>query len=65
MMQAWADYLDALRSKGGINETQQLGHQAATTAMDAFQYVDSERTLSFQTQAMEALRAIIAMNPKR
>jgi integrase len=65
MMQAWADYLDALRSKGGINETHQLGQQAATTAMDAFQYVDSDRTLSIQAQAMEALRAIIAMDQKR
>ena len=65
MMQAWADYLDALRSKSGISETQHLGEQAATTAMDAFQYVDSDRTLTIQVQAMEALRAIIAMDQKR
>jgi len=33
--------------------------------MDALQYVESERAQSFQAQAMEALRAIIALSPKR
>jgi hypothetical protein len=33
--------------------------------MDAFLYVESDRALSFQAQAMEALRAIIAMSPRR
>jgi hypothetical protein len=64
MMQAWADYLDSLRSRGEIDASHEVGEQAAVTAMDAFQYVDAERALSFQAQAMEALRAIIAMCPR-
>ena len=37
-------------------ETQHLGQQAAMTAMDAFLYVASEQAVSFESQAMEALR---------
>jgi hypothetical protein len=33
--------------------------------MDAFQHLDSDRMVSFQAQAMEALRAIIALCPMR
>jgi hypothetical protein len=65
MMQAWADYVDSLRTRGEIDVSHEAGQQAAVTAMDAFQYVESEQALSFQAQAMEALRAIIALCPKR
>jgi integrase len=65
MMQAWGDYLDSLRARGELDVSHQAGQQAAVTAMDAFQYVESDRALSFQAQAMEALRAIIALCPKR
>jgi integrase len=65
MMQAWGDYLDALRARGELDGSHLAGQQAAATAMDAFQYVESERALSFQGQAMEALRAIIALCPRR
>jgi len=54
MMQAWADYLDSLRARGELDVSHQAGQQAAATAVDAFQYVESEGTLSFQAQAMEA-----------
>lgn len=64
MMQAWADYLDSLRGRGELEASHDAGQQAAATAMDAFQYVESERALSFQAQAMEALRAIIALCSK-
>lgn len=65
MMQAWADYVDSLRARGEIDVSHELGQQAAATAMDAFQYVESERALSFQAEAMTALRAIIALCPRR
>ena len=65
MMQAWGDYLDSLRARGELDISHQVGQQAAATAMDAFQYVESDRALSFQALAMEALRAIIALCPKR
>ena len=65
MMQSWAHYLDSLRVQTELDVSHQTGQQAAVTAMDAFQYVESERALSFQAQAMEALRAIIALSPKR
>ena len=65
MMQAWGDYLDSLRARSELDVSHEAGCQAALTAMDAFQYVESDRSLSFQVQAMEALRAIIAMGPRR
>jgi integrase len=65
MMQAWADYLDSLRARVELDVSHQTGQQAALTAMDAFQSIESERALSFQAQAMEALRTIIALSPKR
>jgi hypothetical protein len=65
MMQAWADYLDSLRSRVEVDVSHRAGQQAAVTANDAFQYIESERALSFQAQAIEALRAIIALSPKR
>lgn len=42
------DYLDSLRARGGLDVSHQAGQQAAATAMDAFQYVESERALSFK-----------------
>lgn len=65
MMQAWGDYVDSLRARGELDVAHQAGQQAAVTAMDAFQHVESEGALSFQAQAMEALRVIIAMCPRR
>jgi len=65
MMQSWAHYLDSLRIQTELDVSHQAGQQAAVTAMDAFQSIESERALSFQAQAMEALRAIIALSPKR
>ena len=65
MMQAWGDYLDSLRACTEITVSHEAGQSAALTATDAFQYVDSDRALSFQAQAMEALRAIISMSPRR
>lgn len=62
MMQAWADYVDSLRSRGELDISDEAGQQAAATAMDA---VESERALSFRAQAMEALRAIIALSPRQ
>src|SRR5882757_7010743 len=59
MMQAWADYLDSLRARTEVTVSHQVGEQAAMTAMDAFQHVDSDRLLSFQAQAMEALHFIM------
>ena len=60
MMQSWADNLDSLRDRGAV-----AVQRAAPTTMDAFPNADAERALSFQAQAMEALRAIIALCPKR
>ncbi len=65
MMQAWADYVDSLRSRGELGVSHQAGQQSASTAMDAFQSAESERALSFQAQAMEALRAIIALSQRQ
>jgi hypothetical protein len=62
MMQAWADYLDSLRARTEVNASHQAAEQAA---MDAFQHADSERTLSFQAQAMEALHAIMLLSKGR
>jgi hypothetical protein len=42
-----------------------VGQQAASTAMDAFQYVDTERALSFQAQPLEALHAIALLSKRR
>jgi len=64
MMQAWADYLDSLRAHVELEVSHHAGLQAAATAMDAFQYVESGSALSFQERAMEALRAIIALGPR-
>lgn len=64
MMQAWADYLDSLRARDERAAPNQAGQQAASTVMDAFQYVEPERALSFQAEAMTALRAIIALCPR-
>lgn len=63
MMQSWADHLDSLRSRGASDVSPDSGQLTAARSMDAF-HVDSERALSFQVQAMEALRAIIALCPK-
>src|SRR5882672_10028126 len=52
MMQAWSDYLDTLRVQTDITISHHSGEQAALTAMEAFQHADSQRALSFQTQAM-------------
>ena len=65
MMQAWADYPDSLRACVELDVSHQAGEHAASITVDAFQYVESERALSFQARAMEALRAIIAPGPKR
>jgi hypothetical protein len=64
-LQAWADYLDSLRARTEVNASHQAGEQAASTVMDAFQHADSERTLSFQAQAMEALHAIMLLSKGR
>jgi hypothetical protein len=64
MMQAWADYLDSLRARTEVNVSHQAAEQAALTAMDAFQHVDSDRALSFQAQAMEALHAIMSLGKR-
>jgi integrase len=64
MMQAWADYLDSLRARAELTVVHEAGEQAALTAMDAFQHVDSERALSFQAQAMEALHAIMSLSKR-
>jgi hypothetical protein len=65
MMQAWGDHLDSLRARTEINASCQAGEQAALTAMDAFQHVDSGRVLSFQAQAMEAFHAIMLLSKGR
>jgi hypothetical protein len=57
--------VDSLRSRGELDVSHQAGQQAAATAMDAFPSVESERALSFQAQAMEALRAIIALSRRQ
>lgn len=62
MMQAWSDYLDALRAQIDLLPCHQVGEQAALTAMDAFQYVESDRLFSFQAQAMQALQTILSLN---
>jgi hypothetical protein len=56
---------DSLWSRGELDVSHQAGQQAAATAMDAFPSVESERALSFQAQAMEALRAIIALSRRQ
>jgi hypothetical protein len=65
MMQAWAGYLDSLRARTEVNASHHAGEQAALTAMDAFQHLDSDRLLSFQAQAMEALHAIMSLSKRR
>lgn len=62
-MQAWADYLDSLRAPGEADASL-VGPQESETATDGLQHGESARDLSFQAQAMEALRAIIALCPK-
>jgi integrase len=62
MMQAWGDYLDALRAQLDVAPCHQAGEQAALTAMDAFQYLESDRPFSFQSQAMQALQTILSLN---
>jgi len=64
MMQAWADQLDSLRGRGEA-DVSQVRWRPSETATDGFQQVESERALSFQAEAIEALRAIIALCPKR
>jgi integrase len=64
MMQAWSDYLDSLRARTEANAPHQAGEQAGLTAMDVFQHADSDRLLSFQTQAMEALHAIMSLSKR-
>lgn len=64
MMQSWGDYLDSLRAHGDIAPSNKAGQQAASTAMDAFQHLDSDRALSFQVQAMEALQAIMSLSKR-
>jgi integrase len=64
MMQAWSDYLDTLRAQTDITISHHAGEQAALTAMEAFQHADSQRALSFQTQAMEALHAIVLLSKR-
>lgn len=64
MMQAWADHLDSLRSRGAAGVSPESGHPEPAAAIGGFQYGDSERAPSFQAQAIEALRAIIALCPK-
>ena len=64
MMQAWADYLDSLRAPTEVTASHQAGEQAALTAMDKFQHADSNRALSFQAQAMEALHAIMSLSKR-
>jgi hypothetical protein len=55
---------DSLRARTEVTVSHQVGEQAALTAMDAFQHVDSDRLLSFQTQAMEALHAIMSLSKR-
>ena len=64
MMQSWAGHLDSLRGRGSLDVSLGPGQPVAMCAMDAFRHVESERALSFQAQAMEALRAIIKLCPK-
>ena len=64
MMQARADQLDSLRGRGEA-DVSQVRWRPSETATDGFQQVESERALSFQAEAIEALRAIIALCPKR
>jgi Tfp pilus assembly protein PilN len=60
----WSDYLDTLRAQIDITIPHHVGEQAALTAMEAFQHADSQRALSFQTQAMEALHAIVLLSKR-
>ena len=64
MMQAWSDYLGTLRVQTDITISHHAGEQAALTAMDAFQHADSQRALSFQAQAMDALHAIVLLSKR-
>ncbi len=64
MLQAWSDHLDTLRVQTDITISHHAGEQAALTAMEAFQHADSQRALSFQTQAMEALHAIVLLSKR-
>jgi hypothetical protein len=65
MMQAWADYLDSLRTQTEIASTQRAGEQAALTGMEAFQHAESDGPLSFQAQAMATLHAILSLGRRR
>jgi hypothetical protein len=64
MMQALGDYLDSLRPRTEVTVSHEAGEQATLIAMEAFQHVDSERVLTFQTQAMEALHAIMLLSKR-
>jgi hypothetical protein len=52
------------RPEPDITISHHAGEQAALTAMEAFQHADSQRALSFQTQAMEALHAIVLLSKR-
>jgi hypothetical protein len=53
-----------LRARTAVTVSHKAEEQAALTAIDAFQHVDSERALSFQVQAMEALHAIMSLSKR-
>jgi hypothetical protein len=53
-----------LRALTELTVSHQAGKQATLTAMDAFQHAGLDRALSFQAQAMEALRAIMSLSKR-